>query len=105
MKHIKIFEAFAGRELSESGVGMMVYAAKIARDIMESPDTEAGVDILEDFIGNMGEDPTGHRQTMGAPFGSSGNLMYNTVDVIRNTTDEGLAAQILGDFLQKFKGN
>jgi hypothetical protein len=53
----------------------------------------------------MGDDPTGHRQTMGAPFGSKGNLMYNTVDVIRNTSDEGLAAQILGDFLQKFKAN
>jgi hypothetical protein len=105
MKHIKIFEAFAGSELSESGVGMMVYAAKIAKDIMESTDTEAGVDILEEFMVNMGEDPTGHRQEMGAPYENSGDLMYSTVDVIRNTTDEGLAAQILGDFLQKFKAN
>jgi hypothetical protein len=104
-KHIKIFEDFSGNDLSESGVGMMVYAAKIAKDIMESPDTETGVDILEDFLANMGEDTAGQRETMGAPFGSNGNLMYNTVDVIRNTEDEGLAAQILGDFLKKFKGN
>ena len=102
MKHIRIFEDFSQSELNESGVGMMVYAAKIAKDIMESPDTETGVDILEDFIGNMGEDPAGHRETVGAPFGSKGNLMYNTVDVIRNTDDEELAASILSDFLQKF---
>ncbi len=87
MKHIKSIKLFEGYWNLETVIG------KIASDIMNSRNTEEGSDIIETMLEDLGKNISN----------GSSDLIYNTVEVIRNTENEELAVMILRDLIEKYK--
>jgi hypothetical protein len=84
MKYIKLFEGYWNLE---------TVIGKIASDVMNSKNTEEGSDVIETMLEDLGKNISN----------GSSDLIYNTVEVIRNTENEELAVMILRDLIEKYK--